>query len=135
MINRRMFLKTLGLSVGFAVLAPVRAVPALAEGRKVAVAIDKVPKLKTIGGWTIVRMKAANVLMVRDAEDSVRAFDPLCTHKSCVLGYNADRRRLDCPCHGSSFDLDGKPQARPATIPLRTYPAVLDGDRIILDLG
>ena len=30
-----------------------------------------------------------------------------CTHQGCRLRAGTDERRLDCPCHRTSFDLDG----------------------------
>ena len=49
-----------------------------------------------------------------------------CTHKACrpeVFEYS-----LDCPCHGSQFDFNGKVLSGPAETDLQTFPVTEDGE-------
>jgi nitrite reductase/ring-hydroxylating ferredoxin subunit len=39
---------------------------------------------------------------------AVEAVSAMCTHLGCRLALNAPARRLDCPCHNTSFALDGE---------------------------
>jgi len=39
--------------------------------------------------------------------DEVKCFNAICPHAGCFVGYAADRRVYQCPCHTSSFQLDG----------------------------
>jgi nitrite reductase/ring-hydroxylating ferredoxin subunit len=41
--------------------------------------------------------------------DRLAAVSALCTHLPCTLQPGASGQRLDCPCHGAWFGLDGKP--------------------------
>lgn len=43
-------------------------------------------------------------IVVRLAEDRVVAFEAICTHAKCVVGFDADRRLIVCACHGAEFD-------------------------------
>ena len=49
-----------------------------------------------------------------------------CSHKACrpeVFEYS-----LDCPCHGSQFDFDGRVLNGPAEKDLKTFPVTEDGE-------
>ncbi len=39
--------------------------------------------------------------------DQVKCFNAICPHAGCFVGYAADRGVYQCPCHTSSFKLDG----------------------------
>lgn len=39
---------------------------------------------------------------------SVRALASTCTHMGCTLAFRPDWQDLRCPCHGASFDLEGR---------------------------
>jgi cytochrome b6-f complex iron-sulfur subunit len=43
--------------------------------------------------------------------DHVAAVSAICTHLPCSLHLDATQTRLDCPCHGAWFGLDGRPVA------------------------
>jgi len=53
----------------------------------------------------------------------------VCTHSSCALEWDAENNQLNCPCHLSKFDTDGRPVAgSKATEPLeRLTISVKDG--------
>jgi Rieske Fe-S protein len=42
----------------------------------------------------------------RDAA-GLRAVSGICTHQGCRLNLDPDGRQLDCPCHNTSFAVDG----------------------------
>ena len=62
--------------------------------------------------------------------DAVEAISAICTHMGCVLGFNSTDRRLDCPCHGASFDLGGTPLNREYITPLPALQARITGDDV-----
>ena len=132
MIDRRRFLKSLGAGAGVLIALP--ALPALARPKKVAIHLDKFDTLKPVGGSVVVRVKDTELLLVHDAEGSIRAFDPTCTHLKCAVAYRPVDRRLVCPCHASTYDLDGVVLGGPAPRALRRYDAVLKDDTIVLTL-
>ncbi|MFA6035077.1 MAG: Rieske (2Fe-2S) protein [Myxococcota bacterium] len=109
---------------------------ALAAGRKLAIPLDKAEKLKTVGGWAILKIQDARILFVRDTETTVAALSPVCTHEKCELAYDQKGNKLDCGCHHSGFDLKGHVMGGPARVDLATYPATLDlgKNRIIVEM-
>ena len=48
------------------------------------------------------------VYLRRDKEGKPRAFNVVCPHAGCFVDYNAARGAYLCPCHNSTFALDGK---------------------------
>ena len=131
MTTRRRFVKLISLGAAALVALPAR----LVRARKLAFKLDTVAKLQKVDGSAIVKLKGQKVLFVRDSETTVKALSPLCTHQRCEVRYNPSTKKIDCACHGSSFDLQGKVLARPATEPLETYPASLEDGKVIVDLG
>lgn len=58
-------------------------------------------------------------LAVRRAEDgTLTARSAICTHRGCIVGWNAIDRTLDCSCHGSRLDEEVQVLSGPATRPL-----------------
>lgn len=43
-------------------------------------------------------------VVVALAGGSVVAFDAVCTHAGCTVGYDSGQKLLSCPCHGALFD-------------------------------
>lgn len=129
MDSRRHFLgKLFG---GFAVFVAVFKSKTAAAG-KVALGLDKVPSLSKVGGSATVKLKGKELLLIRDTETSVRVLSGRCTHQNCMVAYNAGSKKIDCKCHGSSFDLSGKVLKGPASVNLPNFPASLSEGRIIL---
>jgi cytochrome b6-f complex iron-sulfur subunit len=128
--TRRAFLSILSLAAGALVTLP----SLVARAKKLALPLTKVPALEKVDGAVTLNIKGRTVLFVRDGETSVRAIDPTCTHKQCTVVYQPAQKGFECPCHQSRFSADGKVLSGPAPAPLETFPAELDGDRILLTL-
>lgn len=130
--NRRNFLQTLLAGVGAAaatLFSPV------SNAKKLGIKLDSVPALKKVGGSVIVKLNGKQIMLIRVSDKSIKALSPTCTHQQCFVGYNPGKKRLDCKCHGSSFDLTGKVLFGPAPKSLPSYSASLDGNRIIVTVN
>ena len=71
------------------------------------------------------------VIVIREG-DAVTAFDAKCTHKGCIVAWNAEQKSFDCPCHKSVYDATGTPTAGPAKTPLSSVPAKVEGGQIMV---
>ena len=67
-------------------------------------------------------------IIVLNVGGEIRAFDAVCTHEGCPLGWNPVQRLIRCPCHGGAYDASGKVVEGPPPAPLhRLEAAVGDG--------
>lgn len=113
-------------------LPPVRDVPA--PGDEVTLALADYPDLQQQGGVLPVRPNGAGkpIMIVRGDGDRFTAYSLRCTHLGCTVGWNAEARSFDCPCHGSRFNADGSVLRGPAKQPLKTYGVQFDGTTLRL---
>ena len=99
------------------------------------------PDLSGVGGFLLLEAGETGVYLavIRVEEEGAKPFailDGTCTHSGCLLDtYDSATERLQCPCHGSEFDLDGQVTGGPASAPLPTYPHEFDGDVLRIDLS
>jgi cytochrome b6-f complex iron-sulfur subunit len=109
--------------------------PQVREGDWVEVPLSEVPALREVGGAAVVQRPASllDVQVVR-LRDRVSVIWRVCTHGACDVEY-AGGDRVECPCHGSQFSLDGEVLRGPATRPLRRYEARLEGDTLLIRRG
>lgn len=130
-VSRR---RALGLvAAGMALLlAPPRA-----WARKLAIRLERVPQLRRVGAFVILRLEGREVLLARSAEHEFLAFPATCPHQRTRLAYDHRVGQVVCPQHGSRFARDGRLLKGPAPRGLGPpLPARLDaaGDRILLDV-
>ncbi len=102
-----------------------------------------VPKT-TADGFTIVgnvadldkagQLQIQGIAVTRDPANSkqILAVNPRCTHKGCTVKWIAAEKKYECPCHDSDFAADGKVLKGPATQPLVTYLAKIEGTQVVV---
>ena len=71
------------------------------------------------------------VVVTQPSAGVFKGLSAKCTHKGCTVDKVADGT-IDCPCHGSKFNLDGTVAKGPAQDPLATQAVTVEGDSIIL---
>ena len=127
--DRRRFVNWfLGTSFGALIASVVYPVirfvtpPKIAEATTQQVeAGDSADPLWSQKGFKIVRFGADPVIVVRAAANEFRAFSATCTHLDCIVGYQNDRQRIYCNCHGGTYDLTGRNISGPPPRPLTAY--------------
>ena len=72
-----------------------------------------------------------DVVVTQPSAGDFKAFSSTCTHKGCAVNKVADGT-IDCPCHGSKYNLDGTVANGPATAPLEAKTISVQGDSIVL---
>jgi Rieske Fe-S protein len=72
-----------------------------------------------------------DVVVTQPSAGQFKGFSAKCTHAGCTVNKVADGT-IDCPCHGSKFNLDGSVANGPATKPLEPQAVTVQGDSIVL---
>ncbi len=88
------------------------------------------------GSVVLTHNSGASLMMVnRGPGDTIHVMDPTCTHQGCrVDRYNAASLKIVCPCHGSTYAIDGEVTQGPAGQNLKTYPSRLTGGILEIQL-
>jgi menaquinol-cytochrome c reductase iron-sulfur subunit len=70
------------------------------------------------------------VWAVKHAEADVTVFVPQCTHLGCGYRWIAERELFLCPCHDSTFSIDGEVLSGPAPRRLDRFETRIEGGRV-----
>lgn len=82
--------------------------------------------LREVDGARVITVDDRRFLIVRTDETTFVALSAICTHAGCTVRYAAGSRDVVCPCHGSTFELDGSVTNGPAQSPLDVFAATYD---------
>jgi menaquinol-cytochrome c reductase iron-sulfur subunit len=58
--------------------------------------------------WNREPNQPIGAVYLRREGDKVTCFNAICPHAGCFVAYSAERKVFQCPCHTSSFELDGE---------------------------
>jgi cytochrome b6-f complex iron-sulfur subunit len=136
-MSRRSFLDWLIagglLAWGAGIIAPVIGYLWPAQRRGPSVQTVSAGKADEIGEWQS-KMVAVNghPVIVVHTPQGFRAFSAICTHLGCIVGWDAGRRQIACPCHAGFFDVNGRPVSGPPPKALTEHGvAVVNGEVMV----
>ncbi len=72
------------------------------------------------------------VFIVRTKDGGFFAETAVCTHLGCITQWNPEAGQIQCPCHGSKFNRDGKVENGPAPRPLPHFSIRLMPDGTLM---
>jgi len=84
---------------------------------------------KRVDGWKVIDEKTS-AWVVRTGDSTAFALAPGCTHLGCAYRWLSDKNEFLCPCHTSTFDLEGKVTSGPAPRPLDRYESRVVNGRL-----
>lgn len=114
---------------------PIVDLPPMA-GKQIAIPLSSFPDLMKVGG-SLVGMADGYpnpIVIAQFDQGKFAALDAICTHMKCTVSYNALNVELDCPCHNSSYEVDGTVIGGPAPLPLTRFTATSDGTTLTVTL-
>lgn len=71
-------------------------------------------------------VEAGRFYLVRLHDGGFLAIYRRCTHLGCAVPYDPASGQFTCPCHGSSFTMEGDVLNQPAPRPLDLFPLAID---------
>ena len=137
---RRRFLTWLWTALGAAAAAEIgwlttgflRPRPAIEDEQ------DRILVLGPVEAFTpgsVTAFPAGRFYLVRLENGGFLALNRECTHLGCTVPWSAASARFDCPCHASSFAIDGSVLGPPATRPLDTHPVRIENGLVKVDVA
>lgn len=82
-------------------VARLNAIPEGGDPKKFTVNADQTD------AWTTRTNTPIGAVYLRRTDEGLRALNVVCPHAGCFVGLMPDKSRFGCPCHKSSFDLNG----------------------------
>ena len=112
------------------------ALPAMANNT-IVIPLGDFPELAEVGGSIVGKASgyANPIVIARVDAGTFAALDAQCTHMQCTVTYNALNITFDCPCHHSSYEMDGRVISGPAVRPLPTFTASSDSTSLTITLA
>lgn len=75
--------------------------------------------------WNVEPNQPVGAVYLRNNGGQIECFNAICPHAGCFVAYSAERKVFQCPCHTSSFELDGKR--------IEPSPSPRDMDKLAVD--
>jgi cytochrome b6-f complex iron-sulfur subunit len=100
---------------------PLPTVSGIRVNGGITLAIDASSPLATVGNAALVQTTVGDFLVARTAQNSFVALAAICTHQTCTITGFGNQSYV-CPCHGSTFDVNGRVLGGPAPAALHQYP-------------
>jgi len=89
------------------------------------------------GGMRLVEWEDLEI-GVFNCNGEILAIEDRCSHDNGTLvegTLDQEKCTVECPRHGSEFDLrTGKPITLPAYVPVDTFPVIVDGEKIKVEV-
>lgn len=89
--------------------------------------------LPAAGAATMFLFGTRPAMLIHHKDDRWVAFDAVCTHLGCTVGFEPANQRIFCPCHGGTYDMNtGEVVAGPPPKGLTVYHVeVADGNVVV----
>jgi len=84
---------------------------------------------------TVTAFRGGRFYLARLADGGFIALSIRCTHLGCSINWEDSKKRFLCPCHSSSFSIDGDVLNPPAPSALDYFPIKIESGIIKVDIG
>jgi cytochrome b6-f complex iron-sulfur subunit len=140
--NRRAFLKRLWKGLGIVATLEFAAIffGFLFSGKNdnkesVSKQIFQAGKVNSFQPNTVTAFRSGRFYLARLADGGFIALSIRCTHLGCSINWEDDKKRFVCPCHSSSFAINGGVENPPAPTALDYFPIIIESGIVKVDIG
>jgi Rieske Fe-S protein len=85
------------------------------------------PDLEKVGGFVLIKSTpVGELLIVRSSKDQFDAMSSVCPHKQCHVEVKSPTL-IKCPCHGSTYRIDGTYVSGPSKKSLKKFSITTEG--------
>jgi Rieske Fe-S protein len=88
---------------------PVTAMESLPAGQWKLLSFDVIEQ----GGDKKIRSKRSVWVRRGNQPEAISVLSPVCPHNGCQINWRPEKSAFVCPCHGGTFDADGKLKSGP----------------------
>lgn len=82
---------------------------------------------------SVTEFKEANFFLVRAKDSGFLAVYRRCPHLGCTVEWSKSKERFYCPCHASSFDMNGDFISQPVTKALDIFKVSFRDRQVLVD--
>ncbi len=139
--SRRNFLTHFWLGLGiFAIIEFIWVVIAFLKPRKSKANGDS-GGIVTVGAKdefpldSVTAIRRGDFFLARLGNGEFLALSCKCTHLGCTVIWDSEKKRFECPCHASAFDITGEVLSPPASRALEHYKVIIENKTIKVDTG
>jgi Rieske Fe-S protein len=75
---------------------------------------------------SVTPFRSGKFYLSRLSDGGFLAMSLTCTHLGCSVGWNAAENNFVCPCHSSSFEINGNVTGPPAARALDLHPIIIE---------
>jgi cytochrome b6-f complex iron-sulfur subunit len=72
--------------------------------------------------------------LIRHDDGGFLALSLICSHLSCSVLWEENKKQFVCPCHSSTFDKYGNVLNSPAPRPLDYFPVIIEEGKVKVDI-
>ncbi len=80
------------------------------------------------------KLVRGTVYVVTEDRHSFKVFSNVCTHASCGVRWEEEKKAFYCPCHNGFFDANGKVTGGPPPRPLDEFKYKVEGGRLFIEV-
>jgi cytochrome b6-f complex iron-sulfur subunit len=84
---------------------------------------------------TVTAFRGGRFYLARLADGGFMAVSIRCTHLGCSINWEDNKKKFVCPCHSSSFAINGEVENPPAPTALDYFPVIIENGIVKVDIG